>query len=418
MAEIEVYLDWEDRCPRVGLLRTYRRQARERVTFEYEPAWTTAKDCLAIEPSLPVGPGIFRPRPDGAMFGSLGDSAPDTWGRNLMRRQERRSAKRRGRAVRALQESDFLLGVADCARLGALRFKRPGQAGFQAPLETGLPNTLALGALLGITERVQLDEETDDDLKLLLAPGSSLGGARPKASVTDVQGNLAIAKFPRVTDEYSLERWEAIALDLAFDAGIRTASHKVVAVRGKPVFLSKRFDRQGDLRIPYLSAMTMTQRRDGERGSYLEIVDSLSEHGAKAMPDRVELFRRVAFSVLISNTDDHLRNHGFVRLDSCGWTLSPAFDVNPTPDYIKPRILSTAIDLDDGTCSIDLLRSVADEFSLGLARADAIIASIASVTRTWRAAAKRRNAPVPEIERMAGAFEHSDLREALALSAA
>jgi len=416
MADIEVYLDSEGLRPKIGLLRTYPKRGRESVTFEYDAAWTSEQGCFPIEPSLPIGPGLFRPSRDRIMFGSLGDSAPDTWGRDLMRRQERRTAKRQGRAARALQESDFLLGVADCARLGALRLKRAGESEFQAPLEGGVPNTLALGTLLRISERVQFDEETDDDLSLLLGPGSSLGGARPKASVTNADGSLSLAKFPKVTDDYSVERWEAIAMDLAMRAGIRTASHRIIDIRGKLVLLSRRFDRHGDVRIPFLSAMTMTQRRDGEQGSYLEIVDALSGQGANAKPDRAELFKRVALSILISNTDDHLRNHGFLRLDARGWTLCPAYDINPTPGYVKPRILSTAIDLDDGTCSIDLLRSVAEEFSLGLASADSIISGVAMVTRNWRAAAIRRDAPRGEIDRLAGAFEHSDLNDALTLS--
>ncbi len=416
MADIEVYLASGRHCPKVGLLRTYPARGKERVAYEYDTDWTASQDSFSLDPSLPTRPGIFRPLRNRIMFGAMGDSAPDTWGRTLMQRQEWRAAKRRGTAIRSLQETDFLLGVADFARLGALRFKRVGARAFQAPLETGVPSTLALGALFEATERVQLDEETDDDLILLLGPGSSLGGARPKASVTDIEGNLSITKFPRVSDDYSQERWEAIAMDLGVEAGIRTASHRVIDVLGKPVFVSRRFDRRGEARIPFISALTMTERRDGEQGSYLEIVDALTRHGANAKSDRVELFRRVAFSILISNTDDHLRNHGFLRLSPGGWTLSPAYDINPTPKYVKPRILSTAIDLDNATCSIDLLRSVAEEFSFGLARADAIIAGVARITRNWRAAAVRRNASPAEIDRMEGAFEHSDLEDALALS--
>ena len=416
MADIEVYLDSDGLCPKIGQLRTYPQRGAESVTFEYDAAWSREQGSFPIEPCLPISPGVFRPSRERKMFGAFADSAPDTWGRNLLRRQERRMAKHQGRAVRALQESDFLLGVADCARLGALRLKRAEDDKFQAPLDTGVPNTMALGTLMGISERVQVDEETEADLALLLGPGASLGGARPKASVTDTDRSLYLAKFPKVTDDYSVERWEAIAMDLATDAGIRTASHRVINVHGKLVLMSRRFDRTGDIRIPFLSAMTLTEHRDGEQGSYLEIVDALSGYGASAEPDRSELFRRVAFSILISNTDDHLRNHGFLRTTSCGWTLSPAYDLNPTPTYVKPRILSTAIDLDDGTCSIDLLRSVAEEFSLGLSSADAIIAGVATVTRNWRAAATRRDAPKGEIDRMVGAFEHSDLKEALALS--
>ncbi len=304
----------------------------------------------------------------------------------------------------------------DVARVGALRFRLPGQNEFQAPSGQGVPSILLLGKLLGITERLQSDEDTDTELELLVAPGASLGGARPKASVVNAGGNLAVAKFPGVTDDYSRERWEAIALDLARSAGLRTASHSIIDVMGKPVFLSQRFDRRGQIRIPYVSAMTMTQRTDREQGSYLEIVDALARYGSRSLPDRVELYKRVAFSILISNTDDHLRNHGFLRIDPGGWTLAPTFDINPTPGHVQPRVLSTLIDFDNATCSVDLLRSVTREFSLSLARGDAIIAQLARATAKWRTAARRRNAPAGEINRMADAFEHSDLRDALALT--
>ena len=286
---------------------------------------------------------------------------------------------------------------------------------FQAPQDVGVPGTVALGQLLKASERILRGEETDEDLLLIFAPGSSLGGARPKASVIDQHGCLSIAKFPKETDEYSLERWEAIVLDLAEAAGIQTASHDLIDNDGRPIFLSRRFDREGQERIPFLSAMSMTEHRDGDRGSYLEVVDALTEHGANAADDRIELFKRVAFSVLVSNTDDHLRNHGFLWLGQRGWTLSPAYDVNPTPQDIKPRILATNIDFDDGTCSIELLRSVAEEFALKLADADALIRQVAIATQDWRQAARRRGAKEPEIQRMESAFEHEDLQTALSL---
>ena len=415
MADIEVFLDWQgDRRP-VGTMRRHATRGGERVTFAYAENWICSEQGHAIDPTLPVGPGTFRPAPGHAVFSAVSDSAPDSWGRALMRRRERREAEREGRSVRTLQETDFLLGVSDEARLGALRFRYRGDHLFQAPRETAIPGLVALGRLRSAAERVLQGAETDEDLLAIFAPGSSLGGARPKASVIDHHGELSIAKFPKDSDEYSLERWEAIALDLAEAAGIHAAAHAIREDRGRPIFVSRRFDRRGGQRIPFISALSMTEHRDGERGSYLEIVDALTTHGARAATDRVELFRRIAFSVLASNTDDHLRNHAFLRFDSRGWTLSPAYDINPTPPDLKARILATNINFDDGTCSIELLRSVAEEFSLKLADADVLIRDVARVTRTWRQAARQRGAAEPEIRRMEGAFEHADQTAALAL---
>ncbi len=415
MSDVEVFLDWQGLCRRIGSMRWQGSRGRQSVTFEYDLEWIRDALNFSLDSSLPVGPGTFRPPAGQEMFGTLGDSAPDTWGRTLMRRKERRAAEREGRAVRTLHEADFLLGVADETRLGALRFRWEGDDIFQAPQDVGVPGTVALDQLLKASERILRGEETDEDLLLIFAPGSSLGGARPKASVIDQHGCLSIAKFPRETDEYSLERWEAIVLDLAEATGIQTASHALIDNDGRPIFLSRRFDRQGQERIPFLSAMSMTEHRDGDRGSYLEVVDALTEHGANAADDRIELFKRVAFSVLVSNTDDHLRNHGFLWLGQRGWTLSPAYDINPTPQDIKPRILATNIDFDDGTCSIELLRSVAGEFALKLADADALIRQVATATQAWRQAARRRGAKESEIQRMESAFEHEDLQTALSL---
>ena len=415
MADVEVFLDWQGPCRRIGLMRRHGSRGRQSVTFEYDPEWIRDASNFSLNPSLPAGPGTFHPPAGQEMFGTLGDSAPDTWGRTLMRRKERRAAEREGRAVRALHETDFLLGVSDETRLGALRFRWEGDDVFQAPQDVGVPGTVALGQLLKASERILREEETDEDLLLIFAPGASLGGARPKASVIDRHGSLFIAKFPKETDEYSLERWEAIVLDLAEAAGIQTAPHDLIDHDRRPILLSRRFDRAGQARIPFLSALSMTEHRDGDRGSYLEVVDALTEHGANAAGDRIELFKRVAFSVLVSNTDDHLRNHGFLWFGQRGWTLSPAYDINPTPQDIRPRILATNIDFDDGTCSIELLRSVAGEFALKQTDADAMIRQIATATQDWRQAARRRGAKGPEIQRMKSAFEHEDLQTALAL---
>ncbi|CUX71684.1 MULTISPECIES: type II toxin-antitoxin system HipA family toxin [Agrobacterium] len=413
MADFEVLIDLAACTRHVGLARSNRIRGSETIMFEYDDAWLKDADRFSLEPALSLTRGAFAPPAGFATFGSIGDSAPDTWGRRLMQRAERRSAEREGRAVRTLSESDYLLGVADETRLGALRFRWVGDEVFQAPIQTGVPAIIELGRLVQITERILRDEETDEDLQLIFAPGSSLGGARPKASVVDQHGHLSIAKFPKETDEYSIETWEEVALRLAEKAGIATPQHQLVEVAGKAVMLSRRFDRNGAIRIPFLSAMAMMGARDGERGSYPEIVDAIAEHGARGKEDAHALYRRVVFNVLISNVDDHLRNHGFLWSGKAGWSLSPAYDLNPVPTDVKARVLSTNIDLDESTCSLDLLEAASEYFALTLAQARGIIREVATVTATWRDTAKAVGARGSEITRMASAFEHGDLNRAL-----
>jgi len=415
MADFEVHIDLQGQTRPVGFARANRARSTETVLFEYDEGWLSDSDRFSLEPALPLTRGPFAPPAGAAIFGALGDSAPDTWGRRLMQRAERRLAARENRPVRTLLESDYLLGVADVTRLGALRFRRPGQESFQAPIRAGVPALIELGRLLQITERFLRDEETDADLELIFAPGSSLGGARPKASVVDQHGRLAIAKFPKETDDYSIETWEEIALRLAARAGIATPEHELIEVAGKPVMLSRRFDRDGEIRIPFLSAMAMMGGKDGERGSYPEMVDALTQHGAQAKQDTHALYRRVVFNVLISNVDDHLRNHGFLWLGKAGWSLSPAYDLNPVPTDLKARVLTTNIDLEEGTCSLDLLLAASAYFALTLGEARAIVKDVASVTATWRVVAQEAGARPAEINRMSSAFEHDDLRRALAL---
>lgn len=414
MAEFDVHLSLEGRTRLVGRAWSNRVRGRETVQFQYADEWLQAADRFALEPALRLVRGAFQPAAGRAIHGSLGDSAPDTWGRRLMQRLERREASREGRAVQTLMESDYLLRVTDETRLGALRFRCSEGSEFLAPPGSGVPTVVALGRLMQSTERILRDEETDEDLRLIFAPGSSLGGARPKASVIDQHGRLSIAKFPKENDDYSIETWEEIALRLAERAGIRTAGHALVQVAGKAVLLSRRFDRETDRRIPFLSAMAMLGARDGEGGSYPEIVDVLASEGAQAKADAHELFRRVTFHVLISNVDDHLRNHGFLRCEA-GWVLSPAYDLNPVPADLKARVLTTNIDLEEATCSIDLLEASAEYYALSLADARSMIGEVAAATSDWRSVAREVGAASAEIERMASAFEHEELQQALAL---
>lgn len=416
MTDFEVHHSLDGGNRLVGHARINRARGKETVHFEYSDAWLKDAERFALEPILPLTRGGFQPPAGQVIHGSLGDSAPDTWGRRLMQRAERRKAELEERAVRTLMESDYLLGVADETRLGALRFRRADEDEFLARTDAGVPTLVKLGALLESSERILRDEETDEDLQLIFAPGSSLGGARPKASVMDQHGRLSIAKFPKETDEYSIETWEEIALRLARLAGIATADHELLNVAGKAVLLSRRFDRDQTRRIPFLSAMAMMGAKDGVGGSYPEMVDVLSSHGAQAKQDAHEIYRRVAFHVLISNVDDHLRNHGFLRKGKSGWVLSPAYDLNPVPMDLKARVLTTNIDLDEGTCSVDLLESAAGYYALSLADARSILGQVAGATSRWREVAREAGAAPAEMDRMASAFEHDELRQALVFS--
>jgi serine/threonine-protein kinase HipA len=265
--------------------------------------------------------------------------------------------------------------------------------------------------LLSAAEHVVDDKDSDEDLRLLLAPGSSLGGARPKASVRDRDGHLAIAKFPSKGDDVNTVLWEAVALTLAANAGIPVSAWWLETVAGRPVLLLRRFDREGN-RVPFLSAMSMLGAKENESRSDLEFVDILRQHGAAPKEDMHALWRRIVFSILISNTDDHLRNHGFLWTGPAGWRLSPAYDLNPVPTDIKPRILTTAIDLEDGTASLQLALQVASYFELTHEEARKIAGQVGRAVGTWRKVASKLGLTPAEIGRLASAFEHEDLKAA------
>lgn len=400
-----VYVDLNGTPHLAGRLWTRTRKNRESASFEYDKSWLTYPDRFSLDPALQLGPGPFHTQPDKALFGALGDSAPDRWGRVLMRRAERRRAEQAKETPRTLQEIDYLLMVYDEARQGALRFSETAGGAFLATEGTvRIPPLIELPKLLSAVEHVVSDTDTDEDLRLLLAPGSSLGGARPKASVRDKDGHLAIAKFPHKDDEINTVLWEAVALTLAAKSGLAVPVWRLETVADKAVLLLRRFDREGKTRIPFLSAMSMLGAKENEAHSYLEIVDALRRYGASPKEDMRMLWRRIVFNVLIANTDDHLRNHGFLYAGADGWRLGPAYDLNPVPVDIKPRILTTAITADDGTASLDLAMEVAKYFGLSSGEAQKIIAEVEAAVATWRRAASRIGLTKAEIERMASAF--------------
>jgi serine/threonine-protein kinase HipA len=411
--EVLVYVDLGGRLHLVGRLWARTRGNKESASFEYDKLWLENPVRFSLEPALQLGPGPYHTADDVPMFGAIGDSAPDRWGRALMRRMERRRADREKRAPHTLSELDYLLLVDDETRAGALRFKAQENGTFLCEYAgDGVPPLVALPKLLAASERVIDKKETDEDLRLLLAPGSSLGGARPKASVRGKNGLLAIAKFPRKDDDISTVLWEAAALDLATKAGIDVADRRVEKVGRKPVLIVQRFDRIGAQRIPFLSAMSMLAAKDNETRSYMEIADSLRRYGAAPKQDLEALWRRIVFNILISNTDDHLRNHGFLYAGANGWRLSPAYDLNPVPTDVKPRVLTTAINEADGTASLELVLSVAGYFDVGTKSARKIVKEVGQAVTRWRRSAAKMGIKDAEINRMVSAFEHDDLENA------
>lgn len=408
-----VYVDLESVPHLVGRVWARSRKGKESATFEYDAEWLSSPLQFALEPALTLGSGPHHTEAGRLIFGAIGNSAPDRWGRVLIQREERRKAREEKRTPRTLLEVDYLLGVGDIARQGALRFAEQEGGAFLAK-GMQIPPLLQLPALLTAAMRLSEDGGNDDDLRLLLAPGSSLGGARPKASVVDKDGQLAIAKFPQHGDLVPVSLWEAVALKLAAQAGISTPDWRIEKIAGRNVLLLRRFDRRGNMRVPFLSAMSLLNAADNEPHSYMEIADLLRQDGAKAEEDCAQLWRRIVFSILISNSDDHLRNHGFLY-ETNGWRLSPAYDMNPFPVDIKPRILTTAIDEEDGTASLELAFAVAAHFGVKTEKARQMVREVGAAVASWRETATAIGLSNSEIERMASAFEHADAAMARAL---
>jgi serine/threonine-protein kinase HipA len=411
---ILVYADLAGKPQPVGSLWARTRKGKETATFEYDRRWLDNRDAFSLEPALALGPGPHHTETGKALFGAIGDSAPDRWGRLLMRRAERRRAAHEQRPARALSEIDYLLLVSDHARQGALRFAESEDAAFLgASAQTSIPPLIELPRLLSAAVHIEEEDETAEDLRLLLAPGSSLGGARPKASVRDRDGTLTVAKFPQKTDQTRTVLWEAMALKLAAAAGVNVPAWRVEVVADRPVLLLRRFDRDGAERIPFLSAMSMLGATDRETHSYLEIADAIRQYGAAPAEDLKQLWRRMVFTILISNTDDHLRNHAFLYVGNDGWRLSPAYDLNPTPADVKPRVLSTSIDPNDPTASLELALGVAGYFTLDPVAARKMAGEVGRAVSRWRQAAARVGLRKAEVDHMASAFDHKDLKDAL-----
>lgn len=404
--KVYVYINLNGEDILVGQMWSHFNKNKETSTFEYADEWLAQKEAFSLQPNLFLGKGKQAARQGIKIFGAFGDSAPDTWGRILMRRYETKLAKMENRNPRTLNEIDFLLGVNDESRQGALRFKKDADEEFLFPAHIkSIPPLVNLPKLLAAAENIANENEDFEDIKLLLIPGSSLGGARPKASVVDKEGNLCIAKFPKNSDTHNLVLWEAVALTLAKNAGLHTQEWALEKIRDKDVIIMKRFDRAGKIRIPFLSAMSMLNAIDNDEitHSYMDIADIIRQYGSNPKTDLIELWKRIVFSIMISNTDDHLRNHGFLYESEMGWRLSPVFDVNPNP--YSGGVLTTYISQDDNSADIDVAMSVAEYFGLKSKDTKIIIDEIKNSIQKWTDVAKSFGISRSEIEEMKIAFK-------------
>jgi len=406
---IFVYADWVGQLPvLMGILYVNISRGKELFSFEYSKDWIRSTEAsFVFDPDLRLYEGR-QYAPDKPLFGVIEDSCPDRWGRLLMKRKEEMLAREESRKPIALTESDFLLGVSDIARLGALRFSLDENGPFLAAEKVlSTPPWTTLRALESASLAFEYDEGGMEDkwLRQLLAPGSSLGGARPKASVQAPDGSLWIAKFPSKNDEWNSGAWEAVVHDLAALCGLSVPEATLEAFSDKgSTFLTKRFDRAGTRRTHFSSAMAMLGKSDGagaEGASYLDIASFIRTNGASPRQDLKELWKRVVFSMAVSNTDDHLRNHGFL-LTKNGWALSPMYDVNPD---IYGGSLSLGVSENDNSISFELAIETSDFYEINVRDAKDIVANIRkTVTANWRALAAGYGLSKSAIERMSPAF--------------
>ncbi len=404
----------------VGHLQYNLEGARESASFTYDASWLASSERFAVDPALlrlVSGPQFHKRvhRDDTVFHGAIADTEPDGWGKRVILRDH---AKKRaeGRTTRQatdrpLNQLDFLLAVDDRSRVGALRFRDESGEFQRAPADgrRRAPPNVSLAQLVASSQAVEQDEETMADLDYLRGRGTSLGGLRPKCSIVSPDGHLAIGKFPSVSDQRAVTKGEVLALRIAKYAGLRAAEASLVESEGQPVAVIRRFDREEGLRIPYVSAATLlgVSPRDPEPHTYTEIVDALRTHGENVNDELEELWRRIAFSVLITNLDDHLLNHGFLHQGEGRWRLAPAFDVNPFPDRV--REFKTWISESSGpVAALDPLMEVAPYFGIKPGRAQEIVVEVEHAVSDWRARGREIGMSEVELDQFADAFEHDE----------
>lgn len=408
--DIYVYAHWQgiDVPLEIGILSAHFGKGKKAFSFQYNKDWIKSKHQVLIDPDIQFFSGPQYPN-NKENFGVFLDSMPDTWGKTLMKRRSAQEALAKGEKAPNLYEIDFLLGVYDKTRMGALRFKTDPNGPFLDHNDNNpTPPWTSAGELQEAV--AQFEDDNDNEtvkkwLNVLIAPGSSLGGARPKANILDHENNLWIAKFPSKSDTTDKAAWELLAYQLAIAAGIKMAPSKIEKISGKyHTFFTKRFDREKEERIHFASAMTMLGKTEesirDNPGSYLEMAEFIQTYGANIEENLQQLWKRIVFNIAISNTDDHLRNHGFL-LTNAGWVLSPAYDINPS---VEKDGLALNIDMENNALDINLAKSAGTYFRLNESQMEQIIQEVAKTVSTWKLAASKLGIPKKEQEMMATAF--------------
>jgi serine/threonine-protein kinase HipA len=410
--DLWVYVHWkgmvEPKC--MGMLSVQQAKGRRAYSFSYDENWINSQEQFLLDPDIEWFTGPQYPVKK-ENFGVFLDSMPDNWGRMLMKRRAILQANEFQKPIPVLFDLDYLLGVHDLCRMGALRFKNDPNGHFlDNDAQTPAPPWASVRELQHGAALLESNDESDEVRKwltMLIAPGSSLGGARPKANIIDEQGQLWIAKFPSQNDTIDKGAWEYLAYRLAVQAGIDMAECRIEKISGKfHTFFTKRFDRDKAERIHFASAMTMTGKNEelirDESPSYLDIVEFIQFSGACVDDDLKQLWKRVVFNICVSNTDDHLRNHGFI-LTPVGWRLSPAFDINPSIDKDG---LALNIDMDRNSLDIDLARSVGSFFRLDGVQMNVLIDEVRTSVQKWEKIAAEIGIPRNEQLLMKGAFRY------------
>lgn len=412
--EVIVAIDaWQDQRPRdAGRLRRSGFAQRSDVAFEYDPAWLDAADSFDLDPSLELRPGEQRRRAAGQLHPIFTDAAPDRWGQKLLNSREVTLAKREGRAARPLEPFDLLIRVNDATRMGAIRLKRPADGKFVDDSELGVPPKADLRELEAAADRIERGAKASEGeraawLEKLIAPGASLGGARPKATFENSDGAMWMAKFPAPTDLRDKGAWEYVMGRLALRARLTVPEHGLLSLGpNHHTFIARRFDRQGSHRVMFASAMTLCDQGDHpDDAGYLDIATAIELHGTPTesaiAEDLEQLYRRVVFNAVTGHRDDHLRNHGFLH-DGKGWRLSPAFDLNPMPEKVEHELA-----FDDSRTTrpdLEIIAATSRHYRLTTERAAEVISEVRDAVSAWRQVAAEIGIDRQEQELVAGAF--------------